>query len=153
MTAISDSMFENCKGLQKTTGDDTFVIPATIKKIGASAFKNCTHRNFKTVTMNEGLEEIGANAFDGCTKLTAVVLPSTVKSIGKEAYLGCIAIKTFSMMIANDAEFGENVFKGTKVLETITVKAGSTSETYAKAWVAADKDAGTFSSKLKVEVK
>jgi hypothetical protein len=154
MTAISESMFDGCKGLQKTLGegDEGFVIPANIKSIGDYAFRNCVARNFKTVTFNEGLETIGKNAFDGCTKLTAIDLPSTVKEIGDEAFSGCAAVKEFDLVVADNVTLGKDIFKGTKKLETITVKAGSVAETYANAWVAADKAEGTFSNKLAVKV-
>jgi hypothetical protein len=152
MTEITEGMFSGCKKLQKTIGDTAFVIPGNIKVIGKDAFKNCSSKNLKTITFNEGLEVIGDNAFEGCSRVTAIVLPSTVKTIGKEAFLQCSAVKTFDMLIAADAEIGENIFKNTSKLETIKVKEGTTAETYAKAWVKAEKEPNTFSSKLQVTV-
>ena len=64
------------------------VIPATVKKIGHSAFANCP--NLTSVTFAEGsqLEEIADEAFMGCSALTSIDLPESLKRIGSLSFAG-----------------------------------------------------------------
>ncbi len=75
-------------GLATITGytgtEQNLVIPASIDghrvvAIGESAFAELP---IKSVIISTGVEEIGWFAFDGCTKLSAITVPSSVKSIG-----------------------------------------------------------------------
>lgn len=134
MTAIPAGMFDGCKKLKNTVGDTGFVIPANIKTIGDVAFRGC-NGGLENITFSEGIEKIGDNAFDFCQKAKKITLPSTIKSIGKEAFTQCTRLVTVEMVIAPDATIGENVFLNTKKINSITVKAGSTAETYAQSWI------------------
>ena len=58
-----------------------------VKSIQGSAFYY--NDNIRTVTIEEGLEEIGESAFCECDSLSSVVLPSTVCSIGQNVFSGC----------------------------------------------------------------
>ena len=63
--------------------------PSTLKKIGKQAF--CLTfglTNYSTITFPNGLETIGDEAFDGCRFKKAIVLPASIKSIGKKAFYG-----------------------------------------------------------------
>lgn len=42
--------------------------------------------------LNEGLESIGTQAFAGSRQLSAVTLPSSLKTIGSHAFEDCIAL-------------------------------------------------------------
>ena len=42
--------------------------------------------SIKKVVINKGLTSIGNNAFKGCPQLTTVSIPSTVKTIGENAF-------------------------------------------------------------------
>lgn len=66
-----------------------------VKSIQGSAFYN--NDNIRTVTIEEGLEEIGQNAFDGCDNLQSVVLPSTVYSLGERTFYSCDALTTVNL--------------------------------------------------------
>lgn len=61
-------------------------IPASVKKIGFQAFKG--NDKLKTVTFNEGLEEIGSHIFAECAALhfAKLVLPQSVKKIDRVAF-------------------------------------------------------------------
>ncbi len=57
-----------------------------VDKKGASAVY------YHTLNVANGIEGIGANAFRGEDKLTSVILPATLKTIGEGAFDGCTAI-------------------------------------------------------------
>ena len=46
-------------------------------------------RDITRVVIHEGVETIGARAFDGLSGLREVSLPSTLLSIGEDAFRGC----------------------------------------------------------------
>lgn len=63
--------------------------PSTLKKIGKQAF--CLTfglTNYSTITFPNGLEVIEDEAFDSCYFKNAVVLPASIKSIGKKVFDG-----------------------------------------------------------------
>ena len=131
MTAIPDRMFQGCIALEKTVGDETFVLPSTIKSIGEYAFAGA---KFKPVVLNEGLEVIGKNAFSGCPRLREITIPNTVTTIGDNAFESCSLVKEVKMPMTDKMTIGKNIFENCKKITTITVKAGSTAETYCKEW-------------------
>lgn len=63
---------------------EKLITPRTLKKIRQKAFVCCYHLN--ELVLNEGLEIIGKEAFNCCSELCSVVIPSTVKEIGKIAF-------------------------------------------------------------------
>ena len=60
-------------------------LPSTLKKIGKQAFHLA---GLTKITLLNGLETIGNEAFDGCRLKKAIVLPASIKSIGKKAFYG-----------------------------------------------------------------
>jgi hypothetical protein len=133
LKAIPEKMFMGCSQLSKTTGsEDKFVIPAGVKSIGDMAFYECN--GIKYVELPEGLEKIGKQVFDTCRRLADVTVPSTVKSIGDKAFTGCNALKTVTFLTGADTKIGKSIFEGAKKVEAITVKAGSSAETYCNEW-------------------
>lgn len=60
-------------------------LPSTLKKIGKQAFQ---FARLTKITLPNGLETIGDEAFDGCRFKKAIVLPASIKSIGKKAFYG-----------------------------------------------------------------
>ena len=114
-------------------------IPASVKKIGAKAFANCT--SLKTVNVAGNVEYVDYNAFSGCTALTSVDLgnPATigdsvfygdsslssvkigskVTSIGASAFQGS---GITSLTMPNTVTFlGKNAFASTPNLQTVTL--------------------------------
>ncbi|MBO5301636.1 MAG: leucine-rich repeat domain-containing protein, partial [Peptococcaceae bacterium] len=59
-------------------------IPAHIILIKKEAFYNCNQ--LTSLTLHEGLIEISDNAFKGCVGLRKVIIPKSVKKIGKNAF-------------------------------------------------------------------
>jgi len=62
---------------------------------------------------------IDTNAFYNCNKLTNVIIPNTVKSIGDQAFYGCKKITNID--ISNVDTLGEGVFKGCTSLNKVNL--------------------------------
>ena len=133
MTSIPNRMFQGCTSLEKTIGNDGFVLPSTIKSIGDYAFAGA---KFKPVVLPEGLETIGKSAFAGCPRIREVAIPDTVKSIGDGAFSTCALLKEVKMPLTDKVTLGAKIFENSKKVEKITVKAGSKVETYCRDWAA-----------------
>ena len=100
-------------------------IPASVTKIGESAFYNL--KNLKTVTFAPGsqLETIVRTAFSD-SGVTTIELPDSLKTIGYGAFTSCHGLK--NMTIPSGVEtIGENAFLNCRYLETISIPASVTS--------------------------
>lgn len=75
--SIGPNVFEGCTALK------TIVVPKSVETIGDGAFSGCV--NLASITLNEGLKTVGNRAFYDTAAL-AVKVPSTVTSIGTEAF-------------------------------------------------------------------
>lgn len=74
------------------------VIPATmqglpVKWIGDNAFDH--NKNLVAVVIPEGVTFV--SGFDGCRNLSSVVLPSTLKVIGSDAFQSCSSLKSIDL--------------------------------------------------------
>ncbi len=65
---------------------ERIILPKSIRKIDAWAFKGCT---IEAIELNDGLEKIEQYAFYQCDKLDDVVLPESVVEVEKEAFMYC----------------------------------------------------------------
>ena len=79
MDSIAKDCLGECSSLTK------IIIPDGVKYIGDEAFRQCT--NITSLNIPEGCTTIGRSAFLN-TRLQAVKLPSTLESIGQEAFMG-----------------------------------------------------------------
>ena len=61
-------------------------IPASIRKIGTEAFN---HSTVTKVFFGNGLSSISENSFSECHELEQIVLPLTLRHIGRAAFGGC----------------------------------------------------------------
>ncbi len=100
-------------------------IPSSIKTIGTSAFEGCT--KLTDVTLNEGLElivnkenTIGAGGAFQNTGITAIEIPSSVKSIDHSAFYNC---EQLTSVILNEGimELGTSIFRGCSKLIIISL--------------------------------
>ena len=82
--AIGDNAFEGCTALTTVIQNDPIpadVAPATrsiskrIKRIGHSAFKNCT--SMTEMFLHADIQSVGNSAFEGCTAMTALIFEGT----------------------------------------------------------------------------
>lgn len=75
----------------------------------------------------EGMIDIGESAFNGQTKITGLVLPSSLQKIGDSAFKGCTALKTVRFEgNSNLLTINANAFSGCTSLESIAVPDGVT---------------------------
>lgn len=134
-------------GLKKI-GKDTFMMCYPLKKINLSetqvteigdmAFGVDPYNAFKgnqltDIKLPETLKTIGAQAFDGCIRLESIVLPESVETIGDHAFAGInYNMKLKNITIGEKAIFlGKDIFMCCPADLTITGKTGSLIERYA----------------------
>lgn len=123
LTYIGEEAFNDCSSLKSIKGGSSIEnidnqafqgltsltdVTLTAKRIGVHAFWNCN--NLRTVTLNEGVEELDEGAFMQCSSLQEVNLPNTLKKIGNEAFRLCLGLQ--SIVIPNSVnELGVGVFR------------------------------------------
>ena len=119
---IPSNAFYNNKALA------AFVVPASVKKIGANAFTcsgTYSQNKLASITFEEGsqLQYIGDKAFANIP-LTSFTFPETVTTIGKEIFQSCGALTTLNLnskmknLLASD---GTSIVAGLSKLTTINV--------------------------------
>ena len=85
LTVLSDSLFYNCKNLQK-------IQMGAVTEIGASAFNECT--NLSLSTLPATVQKIGSLAFCNCkNNLTEMTIPASVTKFADRVFLGCEALQ------------------------------------------------------------
>lgn len=88
---IGEEAFAECYGWNDD-GDETeweINIPATVKKIGNSAFY---YSNVKAITLPKKLKSLGESAF-AYTKIKTLTIPNTIKKIPEDLCGGCESLK------------------------------------------------------------
>ena len=90
-----------------------------VKKIERDLFKGNTGK-VKTLIVSEGTEELCGYAFSTCYNLEKVTLPSSLKTVGKNAFAGCEALETIILPDGVES-VSENAFDGCKNLKTISL--------------------------------
>ena len=99
--------------LQKYTGNDAHVeIPATVKKILARAFENCTC--IESVIIPKSVKTIEESAFKNCINLKSITCPKALGSIAENAFEGCDNLTAITVPGSKaEAFFNGFIFKGT----------------------------------------
>ena len=102
----------------------TFILPASVQRIGAGAFSGTGITSF-TTQVGSHLTYIGSNAFAGCRSLTQVQLPQSVTTIGSNAFAesGLSNIDLSSLALT---EIAAETFRGCVNLTTVTLPAQCT---------------------------
>ena len=113
ITEIHHTAFANKTELRSVTFQDN------IRTIGDRAFAGCTL--LREVNLAEGLTTIKGlgnyqhGAFNGCSKLTSIVIPSTVQTIGDNAFRACSQLSSLTILPSDDyqLDIGGSAFYGT----------------------------------------
>ena len=118
VSSIGEFAFSNNDRLRSV------VLPETLTNIGQYAFSNM--RYLRTIDIPEQVAAIGNHAFNGCANLTQVNFRqnSLLATIGEAAFAFC-GIRSFTIP-ANLQMLGEDVFYGSRSLQSVVVAEGNT---------------------------
>ena len=99
-----------------TLKGNTMVIDGQGKMCDFDAFDAPWRKNrasIKKLVVSQGVTHIGEYAFNGCDKLTSVVLPASIESIGARAFFGCsldtVILPNAAAQIGKEAFHGNNL--------------------------------------------
>lgn len=121
VTTVGDKAFYNCTALTTVKGF------AKVTAIKSRAFYKCTKLTTigsknKAVTLPK-VKTIGKNAFQDCKAIKKVSLTSSaLTKIGDAAFQGCTSMTGFTVKSAKLASIGKKAFYGDKKLTSVTLK-------------------------------
>lgn len=120
LESIGSGCFAVCEKLEKVE------FPESLKRIGLSdydedeenpgAFRDCDA--LKTVTFNEGLEEVGIGSFSSCDALEKLEFPASLKIIGRWAFQCCEALSKVTFNEGLET-IGDNAFEGYNAIDKL----------------------------------
>ncbi len=86
-------IFRDCSSLK------TIEVPEGVTAIPDHAFKNGSYGQsyIESISLPSTLQTIGKDAFSGCSQLSAVDIPDSVVSIGYSAFSGCSQLSTITL--------------------------------------------------------
>ena len=98
---IGDHAFEGCVRLGDQPGcygNVIGILPGSVEKIGAYAFKDCTGITsiYPLFNSTSNLKSVDVGAFSGCTGLTQAIFPGEVKSIPAHCFEYCTRLGRIS---------------------------------------------------------
>lgn len=93
------------------------VLESGVTTIGNYAFYGCNNASFTSISIPEGITAIGNSAFYGCTSLASVTLPSTLTSIGSNAFINDAL--TSIIIPSSVTSIGSGAFKGNAALVSV----------------------------------
>lgn len=106
---------------------DNFTVPSTVTAISAYAFShgNITPRNtIQKITIPSSVKTIGDDAFLNCDDLTTVTFSGTgLTTIGEEAFFGCSALTTLNLP-STLTSIGDSAFTYCSSLKSIDLPDG-----------------------------
>lgn len=97
---------------------ENVILGKNIKKIGKSAFANCS--KLTSITLNQGLEEICDSAFSNA-KITEITIPDTVTKLDS-CLASCDNLE--SVIIPDSVTYMDGVFWGCESLKTVYIGKG-----------------------------
>ena len=84
----------------------------------------------KTLVIPSSVKSIGENAFAACTTLESVSIPTDVTSIGGAAFSNCTSLKSVYIKGSGLRSLGDGAFAGCTSLKSVHIPAGLTSMGY-----------------------
>ncbi|MDE6006966.1 MAG: leucine-rich repeat protein [Muribaculaceae bacterium] len=79
--------------LDGCTGIASISLPNTLESINGYAFRNCT--KLSEIVVPEGVTTVGEHCFENCTSLTSVSLPTTLKILENHLFNNCNKLESF----------------------------------------------------------
>ena len=95
-----------------------FTVPRGVTAIAPYALCGCT--GITAVSLPSSLRTVGEGAFRGMTALTALSLPGKVSEVGKEALADCTALTALHLP-GSVCRIGEELLRGCAALTSLTV--------------------------------
>ena len=125
---IADDAFWNCTNLTSVT------IPSTVTYIGDIAFNSCENLETITITDNDNnksnLTTIGNWAF-AWSKITGIVIPASVTSIGGGAFGSCTNLESITIADGNNSfKVEDNILFSKDGTTLVTYPAGKNKTSY-----------------------
>ena len=119
LTTIGQSAFQDTESL-------VFTLPDTVTTIEKSAFQSAFKQGGSfTINPTSQLQTIGQSAFQDCRKLGAIYIPSTVTSIGTQAFQQTFALVTIeNLENCQVTELPDSVFASATSLKSIKLPKG-----------------------------
>lgn len=119
LKSIGNEAFYNCTSLVD-------INLAKVTTLGTYVFQNCTDLK-KAIVQENTITAIPEGTFKGCTSLERVVLPATIKSIGKEAFSHCeklVSDKNDQIVLTNVTSIGVSAFEECDTITYIKLENG-----------------------------
>ena len=116
LTTIGSWAFDGCQRL-------TITLPDSVTTLNSSAFGSAfKYAGAITISPNSQLKTIGESAFSDCGKLAGIYIPSTVTSIGKNAFKGCSSLtKLENLENCQITKLAAGTFSNVSAIESITL--------------------------------
>ncbi len=94
LNTSTEAKYDDYYGLRtvKSSEAGSVTIPNSVKTIGANAFSNCYNLLLQTKggsSFGTSVQSIGDGAFKNCVSLDSIRFPTTLKTIGREAFAEC----------------------------------------------------------------
>ena len=102
---------------------DTIVLPASVSRLGQSAFMNCT--NLKSINLPVTQKTLPTSFLEGCSSLESIELPATLTTISTDAFYGCTKLGSVNLE-EGLTSIGLRAFSGCNLTE-ITIPSTVTS--------------------------
>lgn len=123
---VTGCYFDDNGSMQAPRGN--IVIPSSynglpIKKIDGRAFSG--DNKITTIVIPDSVTSIGVSAFSDCTSLTNIIIPDTVTTIDNWAFGDCKSLTTIKLPI-NLENISAYLFKGCSNLKTVNIPTGVT---------------------------
>ena len=94
-----------------------------VSSLNSTPFSSST--KLSSIVIPSTIATVSTNAFNGCTGLTKVTFADGVKTIGTRAFSGCTGLKT--VIFSNSVTaIGDSAFNGCTELKTVTIGKGVT---------------------------